>query len=121
MDSTSLAVMTASRLHVAEKGDFGLDLRGEELLGPADQDVRLDADLPQLHDAVLGRLGLQLVGGLDERDQGDVDVDGVLAPEIRLELANGLQEGQGFDVAHRPADFDDGHVGIVGDAPGYSS
>ena len=80
-------------LHVAEKGDLGFDLRGEKLFRAADQDVGLDADLPQLHDAVLGGFGLQLFGGFDKRNQGHVDVNGILPPQVRLELADGLQEG----------------------------
>ena len=46
-------------------------------VGAAEQDVGLDADPAQLLDAVLGRLGLQLAGGGDERHQGEVDVEHV--------------------------------------------
>ncbi len=79
-------------------------------LGAAEQDVGLDADGPQFLDAVLGRLGLDLAGGLDIGHPGDVDEQGVFAAQIAAELADGLDEGQSLDVADGAADLDDGHV-----------
>ncbi len=43
-----------------------------------------------------------------------MDKDGVLAAQFLAHLADGLEEGQRLDVAHRAADLDDGHVGAVG-------
>ena len=59
---------------IAEKGDFALDLRGQHLFRAADQDIRLNSDFAQLHDAMLSGFGLQLFGGLDKGDQGQMDV-----------------------------------------------
>ena len=59
--------------HIAEEAELMPQLLVERVLTAADQDVRRDADLPELRDALLGRLGLQFAGGLDERDVGDVD------------------------------------------------
>ncbi len=87
----------------------------EDLFGAAQEDVGLDADGAQFLDAVLGRLGLDLAGGLDEGHQGQVDVADVLFAQVALELADGLQEGQALDVAHGAADLDDGHVRRRGD------
>ena len=43
-----------------------------------------------------------------------MDVQAVVAAQLGLELADGFQEGQAFDVAHGAADLDDGHVrGVV--------
>ena len=39
--------------------------------------------------------------------------DGVFAAQILAHLTDGLEKGQGFDVAHGAADFDDGDVGAV--------
>ena len=97
-------------LHVAEEGDLGLDLLAQELFGAAQQHVGLDADGAQFLDAVLGGLGLDLAGGLDEGHQGEVDVADVVLAQVALELADGFQEGQALDVAHGAADLDDGHV-----------
>ena len=44
----------------------------------AEQDVGLDADLAHLLHGVLGRLRLQLAGGLDVRHERDVDADRVV-------------------------------------------
>ncbi len=63
---------------------------------------------------VLGRLGLQLAGGRDVGQQRQVHEAGVVAAFLDAHLADGFEEGQGFDVAHRAADFDDGHVGAFG-------
>ncbi len=110
MLSTSWAVITAFGPHVAEEGDLGLDLLAQELFGAAQQQVGLDADGAQFLDAVLGGLGLDLAGGLDEGHQGEVDVADVVLAQVALELADGFQERQALDVAHGAADLDDGHV-----------
>ena len=99
-------------LDVAEERDLGLDRRRERVLlvGAAEEDVGLDSDGPQLLDRVLGGLGLELGGGLDERHQGQVHVDHVVLAHVLLELADGLQEGQALDVAHGAADLHDDDV-----------
>ena len=51
-------------LDVAEEGDLVLVVGRDRDLGPADQDIRLDADLPQGAHRVLGRLGLELAAAL---------------------------------------------------------
>ena len=77
---------------------------------PAQQDVRLDADRPQVAHAVLGRLRLQLAGRADEGHQRQVDVERVLAAEVLPELADGLEERLALDVADRAADLHDDDV-----------
>ena len=101
-------------LHVAEEGDLGLDLVGEKVLRPAEEDVRLDADLPEGLDAVLRRFRLHLARRLDEGDPGQVDEDRVLPPDLVAELADRLEEGEALDVAHGAADLDDRHIEAVG-------
>ena len=95
---------------VAEQRDLALDVRIEEPIGPAQQDVGLDADRPQVAHAVLRRLGLELAGGADERHQRQVHVERVVAADVLAELADRLEEGQALDVADRPADLDQGDV-----------
>jgi hypothetical protein len=51
------------RHDVAEQGDLAPFLGRNMAVGPAQQHVRLDADLAQFLDRMLGRLGLQLAGG----------------------------------------------------------
>ena len=99
--------------HVAEEGELGLEVGREEAVGAAEQDARRDADRAQLAHAVLHRLRLQLVGGRDVGDEGEVDEDRVLAPHVLAELAHRLEEGQALDVADRAADLDDHDVGLV--------
>jgi hypothetical protein len=45
-----------------------------------------------------------------------VDEAGVVAAFLDAHLADGLEEGQRFDVAHGAADLDDRHVGAFGTA-----
>ena len=54
-------------VNIAEKRYFLPGLLAERLFGPAQQDIGLYTDLPQLAHAVLGRLGLYLARALDER------------------------------------------------------
>ena len=99
--------------HVAEEGDLLFHLLGQVAIGAAQQDVRLDPDLQQLLDRVLGRLGLQLAGGADVRHQREMHIQGVLAPHIHLELADRLQKRQALDVAHRAAHLHDDDVDLL--------
>ena len=100
---------------VAEQRDLALDVLIEEAIGAAEQDVGLDADRAQVADAVLGRLGLQLAGGADERHQRQVNVERVLAADVLPQLADRLEERQALDVADRPADLDEDDVDVVRD------
>ena len=100
---------------VAEQRDLPLDVRRQQAVGAAEQEVGLDADRAQVADAVLRRLGLELAGGADERHQRQVDVERVLAADVLAELADGLEEGQALDVADGAADLHDHDVDAVRD------
>ena len=93
-----------------EEGDLLADLAVEATLGAADQGVRLDPDPAQLVDRVLGRLRLQLAGVTDVGHQGQMHEHRALRPEVGVELANRLEEGQRLDVADRAADLRDHKV-----------
>ncbi|OPZ03600.1 MAG: hypothetical protein BWZ09_02352 [Alphaproteobacteria bacterium ADurb.BinA305] len=99
---------------VAEQRDLAALVFRHRTVGAAQQDVGLDADLAQLLHRVLGRLGLQFTGGRNVGQQREVDEAGAVAALFEAHLADGLQEGQRFDVAHRAADLDDRHVGALG-------
>ena len=68
-------------------------------------------------DRVLGRFGLELAGGADLGQPGDVHVQDVPAADVLAHLADGLEEGQRLDVSHRPAHLDD-HDPVLGQAAG---
>ena len=95
---------------IAELADLAALGRRDGLLAAAQQDVRLDADGPQFLDGVLGRLGLHLPGRLDVGQEGQVDVAGHAPGQLLAQLADGLEEGQALDVAHRAADLDQDEV-----------
>src|SRR4029078_2119691 len=77
--------------HVTEQAELApFHLRGVAV-GAAEQDIGLDADRTQFLYRMLGRLGLQLAGARDERQQRQMDVDGVFARQIVLELADRLE------------------------------
>ena len=99
--------------HAAEEGDLLAHLRREGQLGPADEDVWVDACAEEFAHAVLGGLGLQLADGVEVGDEGDVDVAAVLAADVEDHLADGFEEGLALDVADGAADFDDGDVGVM--------
>ena len=79
----------------------------------SDDHVGLDADAAQLLDRVLGRLGLELAGRGQRRQQRDVDVQHVRAADVLAHLADGLEERQALDVADGPADLDDHDVRVA--------
>ena len=84
------------------------------MAGAAQKNIGLDADGAQLLDAVLGGLGLEFARRLDEGHQGQMDEGGLAAPQIIVQLADGLEERQALDVAHRAADLDQQEIQPVG-------
>ena len=64
-------------IDVAEQRDLALDVLIEEAVGPAEKDVGLNADGAQVRHAVLRRLGFELAGGTDERNERQVDIQRV--------------------------------------------
>ena len=64
---------------------------------------------------MLGRLGLQLARRRDVRHQRHVDEQRVLAAQFLAHLADGFDERQRLDVAHRAADLDDHQINVGGD------
>ena len=89
------------------------------MVAPEDDDVGLDADAAELLDGVLGRLGLELAGRRERRQQRHVDVEDVGAADVLAHLADRLEERQALDVADGPADLDDHdvRVAVARDAP----
>ena len=82
------------------------------VFGAQDEDIRLDAQALQLLHGVLRGLRLQLAGSGEVRHIGQVNAHRI-ATQLPLELADGLQEGLAFDVAHGAADFRDDEIVLV--------
>ena len=97
---------------VAHQRDLALDALGDLAVGAAHDRVGLDADGAQRGHGVLGRLGLQLAGRTDVRDERDVQEEAVVAADVVADLTGGLQERQRLDVADRAADLGDDHVDV---------
>ena len=94
----------------AEQGDLAADVAVEAGLGAAQDRVRLDADPAQLVDRVLGRLRLQLAGVADVGNERQMQEHRPFRAEVRVELADRLEERQRLDVADRAADLGDHEV-----------
>ncbi len=99
---------------IAEVRDLALQVVAERLLAATHDDVGLDPPAAQLGDGVLGRLGLLLAGGTDERHQRDVQVAHVVATGVLAELTERLEEREDLDVADGAADLGDHDVDVVG-------
>ena len=99
--------------HVAEERDLAALGLGDRPARAAEQQVGRDADAAQLLHRVLGRLGLELAGGLDIGHQREVDEHHAVAALLVGELADRFVEGQALDVAHGAADLDQHEVGAV--------
>ena len=114
MFRASMAETTASIGHVAQQGDLPLQVVGDRPVDAADDHVGLDAPAAELGDRVLGGLGLLFPGRAQIRNQREVHVADVVAPDVPAELADGLDEGDDLDVAHRAPDLGDDHVDVLG-------
>ena len=99
--------------HVGEQGDLAPFTAGEDTLGPAEQDVRLDADRAQLLHRMLRRLRLQLTGGADIGHQREMNEDRPLLAELEPHLTDRLEERQRFDVADGASDLDETHLCVA--------
>src|SRR5687768_947708 len=109
------ALDDAPELHVAEERDLALHVVRDGALGPHDEAIRLDSDLHEITNRMLRRLGLQLAGRRDERHQGEMHEDRILAADVVPELTDRLEERQRLDVADRAADLHDHDVVLRGD------
>ncbi len=98
---------------VAKHGKLLARLEVERLLGATQEHLRLQADLAQLRDALLGRLGLQFARRLDVGHERGVHVDHVLRAGFEDELPDRFEERQALDVAGGAADFRDQNVGLA--------
>ena len=105
--------MTASSATSQKSAIFRFEVWIEKAIGSAEQDVGLNADRPQVADAVLRRLGLELAGRADEGHQRQVDVERVVASDVLPELPDGLEKRQALDVADRAADFHERDVHVL--------
>ena len=95
---------------MTESGSTLQNWGGNVVLCAQNQQVGLDTDLLKLFDGVLRRFCLQLFGGVEERNVGQMDADGVAA-HLPAQLAHALEERQALDVAYGSADF--GYYEIV--------
>src|SRR5205814_9495538 len=100
-------------LHVREERDLAALVLGQRLNGAAKERVGLDADLAQLLDRMLRRLGLDLAGRGDVGHQRQVDVADVVTAKLEADLPDRLEEWQRLDVTHRAADLDNRYVGLA--------
>ena len=99
--------------HIAKKRDLVAHSLRDLILGPADDDIRPDSHPLQLPDAGLRRLGLELLRAVQIRHERHVDHAAGSLGLFLHELADGLVDGLGFDIAHRAAHLDDRDGGLV--------
>ena len=85
---------------------------GHRAVSAQDDRVRLDTDVAQRCDGVLGRLGLQLAGRTDVGQQRDVQEEDVVAADLVAYLACRLEERQRLDVTDRASDLGDHDVDV---------
>ena len=100
--------------HVAEARDLPALGGRNRAVRPAQEEVRRDADAAQLLHRMLRGLGLQLAGGRDVGDEGEMDEHRLVPAPLVGELADRFVERQALDVADRAADLDQHEIGAVG-------
>src|SRR5690606_16487928 len=98
-------------IDVAHQRDLALELLGEVPVRPAHQSIRLDADVPQSGDRVLGGLRLQLSRRRQVRNERDVQEEAVVPADVVPDLPTSFQEGQRLDITDGATDLGNHHVG----------
>src|SRR5208337_2022839 len=94
---------------IAECRDLALGACTDRVLAPADNDLRVEAQLPQGLDRVLGGLGLHVPHRV-LRDQGHMDQDIIVGRKFSPHLADRLEERHALDVANGTSYFDQADV-----------
>ena len=100
-------------VHVAKQCDFVFQRRRQETVGPAQQDMGLDADFAKFVDGMLGGFGFQLSRGFNKRHQGEMNIQDVFAAHVERHLSDGFEKRQTFDITDCPPYFHDHHVRAV--------
>src|SRR5262249_27422369 len=103
------------RFDIAKESDLCGFIPGQLAFGAADENIRLNADFAEPANRVLSRFGFGLAGGLEIRNQRQVNIDAIGFADIKSDLPDCFQERQAFDIAHRPADFGNDDVDIIRD------
>ena len=96
---------------VAEMGDFRADGVVHLVVGPAYDEVGLDAHRAHLLHGVLCGLRFDFVSGSDVGHEAHVHEHDVVYSQLMAQLADCLDERLAFDVADGAADFGDHDVG----------
>ena len=73
----------------------------------------MNPEAQKLLHGVLCRLGLELAGRRDVRNERDVNRNTVLRTKLSAQLTNRLEERERFDITHRASDLDDRHVDVA--------
>ena len=100
-------------LHIAEQGQFLLVILLHRDFAAADQNVRNNSNPAQNPHRLLRRLGLQLPRRLDERNQRQMDEQGIVLPELVIKLADRFKKRQRFNIARRSPDLGNGNIHIL--------
>ncbi|SCH06300.1 Uncharacterised protein [uncultured Clostridium sp.] len=99
--------------HITEQGNFVLQMVVQRMFAPADDNIRPDPHTLQILHRSLGRLGLQLAGRLNIRNQGHMNQNRVLMAHIVLELTDRLQKRLTLNIADGAAHLNDGNMGLI--------
>lgn len=100
-------------IHVAEERHLAPELRRERMLGAQHQNIGLQTVLEQGLDRMLGRLGLQLAGSGQVRNERQMNQRRIAGSKLVTQLTHRFDEGQRLDVAHRTADLGDDYVVLL--------
>ena len=95
--------------HLAARAELRHGLGPERAVAAAHEHVRHEAGPPELGDAVLR--GLRLLLAADLRDERHVHDPHAPRAEVRAHRPQRLQEELRLDVADRPAELDEAHLG----------
>ncbi len=96
--------------HTTEQGYLVLEALRQGSLGAAKQYVRLNTYPAQFVHAVLGRLGLHFICGLDKGHESQMNEEGIFLPEVVTKLPYCFEKRKPLDVADGPAYFNNDNI-----------
>ena len=114
VNSLSRSSITARGSTLQNRAIFSASSLAKSPFGPANQHVRLDADLAQPPTECCVGLVFDFAGRLQIRHQRQVDVQAILLADVEGELADRFEKRQPFDVADGAADLGDDDIDVVG-------
>ncbi|MNZ85368.1 hypothetical protein D3C78_1041570 [compost metagenome] len=104
------ALYNRVRINVTEQSDLRLHVIRQFMFRTAHDDVWLNTDTAQFFYAMLSRFRFHFACSFNIWNKRNMNVHNILTTDVALNLTDGFQKRQTFDVSYSSSDFCNNHV-----------